>query len=51
LKKVTPERIRQLVQKVSQEERYRAAAGRLRSAMHAAGGARRAADLIEEKLR
>lgn len=51
LKKVTPARIRELVKAVSETPSYRAAAERLRAAIHAAGGARRAADLVEEKLR
>lgn len=51
LKKVTPARVRELVSKVNGQASYRVAAERLRAAIHAAGGARRAADLIEEKLR
>jgi MGT family glycosyltransferase len=50
LRNVTPERIRQLVQQVNGQPRYRAAAERMRAAIIAAGGAPRAADLVEEKL-
>lgn len=50
LKEVTPQRVRDLVQQVNREPSYRAAAERLRAAIHAAGGARRAADLVAEKL-
>jgi MGT family glycosyltransferase len=51
LKRVTPERVRKFVQQVNEAPQYRAAAERLRAAIHAAGGARRAADLVEEQLR
>lgn len=50
LRQVTPQRIGELVQRVNREPRYRAAAERLRAAIQAAGGARRAADLVEECL-
>jgi zeaxanthin glucosyltransferase len=50
LEKVTPERVRQLARLLLDTPAYRASAERVRESIRAAGGATRAADLVEAKL-
>jgi UDP:flavonoid glycosyltransferase YjiC (YdhE family) len=50
-KKMTCGRLRRAIEAVLREERYRAAAGRLRDAIREANGLERAADVIENVLR
>jgi len=50
LKRVTVGRLRSLVRRVRQDTAYRAAAERIRQSIQAAGGAPRAAEIIEKSL-
>jgi zeaxanthin glucosyltransferase len=50
LKRVTAGRLRSLVSRVRQDAAYRAAAERVRQSIEAAGGAPRAAEIIEKSL-
>lgn len=50
LKRVTAGRLRSLVSRVRQDAAYRAAAERIRQSIQAAGGAPRAAEIIEKSL-
>ena len=50
LEKVTPGRVRQLARLLLDTPAYRASAERVRESIRAAGGAARAADLVEAKL-
>lgn len=50
LGQVTPQRVRQLARRILDDPAYRASAERVRESIRAAGGARRAAELIEEGL-
>jgi UDP:flavonoid glycosyltransferase YjiC (YdhE family) len=49
-KQVTPQMLRAAVIRVRSDPSYRAAAERVRDAIHASGGASRAAELIEHSL-
>lgn len=46
----TPQELRAVIQRVLGEEKFRRRAGELQQAMRAAGGARRAAEIVEEAL-
>ncbi len=49
-KRVTPQTLRAAVIRVRSDPFYRAAAERVRDAIHSGGGASRAAELIEQSL-